>query len=177
MATLNKDEIEAALRRLGELALAQGLSVRLLVVGGGAMVLGFGARESTRDLDVAILAPADSNAAVRAIADTVGAERGWPARWLNDAAKGFLTTISVGTSVFTSPGIEAVIPRPEQLLGMKLCAWRDDLDIADAARLLSEVHGDQNEVWRAVEPFLVPGQELKAKYAFLDLWEASHGGS
>jgi hypothetical protein len=96
---------------------------------------------------------------------------------LNDAAKGFLTTISVGTSVFTSPGIEAVIPRPEQLLGMKLCAWRDDLDIADAARLLSEVHGDQNEVWRAVEPFLVPGQELKAKYAFLDLWEASHGGS
>lgn len=58
---------------------------------------------------------------------------------------------------------------------MKLSAWRDDVDIEDARRLLREMVGDQDAVWEAVVPFLVPGQKLKAKYAFLDLWETTHG--
>jgi hypothetical protein len=49
------------------------------------------------------------------------------------------------------------------------------VDIADAQRLLQELTGLQEEVWSAVEPFLVPGRELKAQYAFLDLWEVTHG--
>ena len=48
-----------------------------------------------------------------------------------------------------------------QLLAMKLSAWRDDLDVEDARRL--------------VEPHLVPGREMKAQYAFDDLWESEHG--
>ena len=58
---------------------------------------------------------------------------------------------------------------------MKLCAWRDDIDISDAKRLLSELPGAYNEIWQMVVPFLQPGRELKAKYAFDDLWEESHG--
>jgi hypothetical protein len=30
-------------------------------------------------------------------------------------------------------------------------------------------------VWQAIEAFLVPGRELKARYAFEDLWESVHG--
>ena len=56
---------------------------------------------------------------------------------------------------------------------MKLSAWRDDVDIEDARRLLQALQGDQEQIWAAVEPYLFPGTELKAKYAFLDLWGAT----
>jgi len=63
-----------------------------------------------------------------------------------------------------------------QLLAMKLCAWRDDLDIQDAERLLQELikseKCDIDVIWRRVEPHLSPGRELKARYALLDLWES-----
>ncbi len=66
---------------------------------------------------------------------------------------------------------------------MKLSAWRDDVDIADARRLLEdllqemlpEMSGNRAEIWQAVEPYLVPGDELKAQYAFADLWETLDG--
>ena len=57
---------------------------------------------------------------------------------------------------------------------MKLSAWRDDLDIDDARLLLSKIQGDREQVWEQVEPYLVPGRELKASYAFEDLWESRH---
>ena len=60
---------------------------------------------------------------------------------------------------------------------MKLSAWRDDVDIDDARLLLGKLAGDKAAVWRQVEPHLVPGRELKAQYAFEDLWEATRGHS
>ncbi|HVT59579.1 MAG TPA: hypothetical protein VHR45_14400 [Thermoanaerobaculia bacterium] len=50
-----------------------------------------------------------------------------------------------------------------------------DVDIADARLLLQEVRGTRAEVWNLIERFLVPGRELKARYAFDDLWESEHG--
>ena len=64
---------------------------------------------------------------------------------------------------------------PQQLLAMKLSAWRDDLDVSDARLLLSKLSGDRGSVWKLVEPYLVPGRQLKAQYAFDDLWEADRG--
>ena len=52
-----------------------------------------------------------------------------PEDWLNDGAKGYLVSISDGPILFSAPGIEARAPSLEQLLAMKLSAWRDDLDI------------------------------------------------
>jgi hypothetical protein len=63
---------------------------------------------------------------------------------------------------------------PEQLLAMKLSAWRDDVDVDDARLLLSKLPGEREAVWRAVERHVVPGRELKAQYAFSDLWDADH---
>jgi hypothetical protein len=48
---------------------------------------------------------------------------------------------------------------------MKLSAWRDDVDISDARRLLGEVVGQEqngNKIWQQIEPFLMPGDELTA---------------
>ena len=67
------------------------------------------------------------------------------------------------------------MPVIEQLLAMKLSAWRDDVDISDAKRLLSELNGSRDGIWNGVLRHLVPGRELKAKLAYDDLWESLHG--
>jgi len=173
MATFSRQEIEEGLRRLGELAQAKGLDVRLTLVGGAVMVLRFNARASTRDIDAVILAPAEARL-VRDLARQIAEENDWSEDWLNDGAKGYLVGISKGPIVFQAPGIEARAPSMEQMLAMKLCAWRDDVDISDARRLLQEIAGKHTKeaVWQSLEPFLVKGDELTAQYAFLDLWES-----
>ena len=171
MATFTGKEIAEGIKRLGELAVESGIAIELTLIGGALMVLRFHSRESTRDVDVAILAPVEANK-VRNLARAVAAERGWPADWLNDGAKGYLVGLSKGPIVLSAPGIEVRSPATAQLLAMKLSAWRDDVDVADAARLLDEMTGDRDEIWRALVPYLVPGSELKAQYAYADLWEA-----
>ncbi len=174
MATLTKQEIIQALKRLGELAQQQEYSVELLVLGGAAMVLMYNARPSTRDVDALILLPQKAQI-VRQLARQVAQEYNLPADWLNDGAKGYLVGVSQGTVVFSAPGIVVRSPAIAQLLAMKLSAWRDDVDIKDARQLLQSLDGEREQVWATVEPFLVPGAELKARYAFLDLWEDIYG--
>lgn len=176
MATIARQEIIAALERLGQLAQAQGEEIELVLIGGALMVLAYETRLSTRDVDAVILAPREASV-VRGFVRVIAAERGWPEDWLNDAAKGYLVGLSTGPVIFAAPGIEVRSPAVAQSLAMKLSAWRDDVDIADARRLLQEFPPDSARavVWQQVEPYLVPGNELKARYAFLDLWEMLYG--
>jgi len=140
------------------------------------MALAFDARDSTKDVD-AIALDAASTSALRDLVGLVAEEYGWPADWLNDGAKGYLVGISDGPVVLAFPGIEVRRPGASQLLAMKLCAWRDDVDVSDARILLQETMGlgAKEVVWGAVSRFLPPGTELKAQYAFDDLWEEAHG--
>lgn len=173
MSKLTKNEICDALKRLGELAVRDQTQIRLLAVGGAVMALRFGLRNSTRDVDVVILAPEERNL-VRKLATQVAVERGWPTDWLNEAAKGFLHGRSPTEEVVSFPGLELLSPSVQQLLAMKLCAWRDELDISDARSLLGMLNGPRAAIWEQLEPYLVPGSELKARYAFDDLWEAAN---
>jgi hypothetical protein len=171
---LSRQEIVGALTRLGQLAQANGHQIELLAVGGAVMVLAYNARLATHDMDVFIVSPKEAQIA-RTLAQQVAQEFEWSDDWLNDGAKGFLVGISEGPVIFSAPGIVVKRPDVAQLLAMKLSAWRDDVDIDDARRLLQELQGNQDEIWQRVEPFLVPGQQLKAQYAFLDLWETTYG--
>lgn len=177
MSTLSREQIENALTQLGQLALAEQSTIELLVMGGAAMVLAYQARESTHDIDALIVKPHVARL-VREWAVTVAQTMGLEDDWLNDGAKGFLHGIDVGPIVFQSPGITVHQVSATQLLAMKLSAWRDDVDINDAERLLSILAGSHigyTTIWQAVEPFLIPGNELKAQYAYTDLWERIHG--
>jgi hypothetical protein len=144
----------------------------LIVMGGAAVVLLYQARDATKDVDVV-----GSDPAVRAAARGIAAGLGLPEDWLNDAAKGYVRGLSIGPAVFEAPTLRVVTLGLHQLLAMKLCAWRDDVDIEDARLLLSRQPGGRDELWRRLEPHLVPGRELKARYAFDDLWEALYGHS
>ena len=148
MGIFTRHEIEEGLKRLGELAQAKGLHIQLTLVGGAVMVLRFNARPSTRDIDAVILQPREARL-VRELAKHVADEFEWAEDWLNDGAKGYLVGISDGPIVFQAPGIEARSPSMEQLLAMKLSAWRDDIDISDARRILQEVGQGKakDEVW------------------------------
>jgi hypothetical protein len=80
MATFSREEIQDGLRRLGGLAQSQGLHVRLALVGGAAMVLGYDARQSTRDVDAVILSPAEAklvrNLVKKSLLKTIGPKIG-----------------------------------------------------------------------------------------------------
>jgi predicted nucleotidyltransferase len=86
MAIFTRKEIAEGIERLGQLAVESGIKIELILVGGALMVLRFRARESTRDVDVAILAPADAQK-VRELARSVAEEHGWPDDWLNDGRR------------------------------------------------------------------------------------------
>jgi hypothetical protein len=83
--------------------------------------------------------------------------------------------LAPGPTLLDTPTLRVRTVSTEQLLAMKLSAWRDDLDVEDARRLLQECRDAREEIWRHVERHVVPGRELKARYAFDDLWESQHG--
>jgi len=176
MHLLNKEEILAGLKRLGELANLRHVDIKLLLAGGALMVIAFEERFSTKDVDAVILAPEETRA-VRELATRVAAEYGWPEDWLNDGIKGYIKRLEPNAVVFTAPGIEVLRPDLAQVLGMKLSAWRDDVDISDAKRLLRELRTTENreQLWNRIESYLLHGQKLKARYAYLDLWEDTYG--
>ena len=174
VTSLTREVILEALGLLADRLPSDELRVDLIIVGGAAMVLLFGARDSTKDVDGFQLDLAAGPRVAEAAARVAMALE-LPADWLNDAAKGYVHGLSVGPVLLETPTLRVRTLSPVQLLAMKLSSWRDDLDVEDARRLLKDCRGTGDEVWREVEPFVVPGRELKARYAFDDLWESEHG--
>lgn len=152
----------------------QGIECELVLMGGAAMVLRHGARETTKDID-AVVVPETRKQEVLEAAARVASDHGLPDDWLNDAAKGYLQGLDVSDPIWQRGSLVVRVVSDEQLLAMKLCAWRDDLDISDARLLLNLLSGSREEVFSRIRPFLVPGRELRAQYAFDDLWEADRG--
>ena len=171
---MNRAQIEEALRALGEVAQADGYHVDLFAVGGAVMVLKFNARLATKDIDAVILGPAPASL-VRAMAERVAVQLGWPMDWLNDGAKGYVGADVQGDVLFEAPGVTVLAPPLAQMLALKVGAWRDDIDMDDAEVILRAMTGSRGEIWAAVEAYLPRGQELKAQYAFGQLWEMIHG--
>jgi hypothetical protein len=119
---LNRDTILRALRRMSERLERRGVVGEINLLGGTAMVLGFQARQSTKDVD-AIFAPA---AMIREEAKIVAEELDLPADWLNDAAKGFLSPNAEFQSLrdVDFPHLRVQVPTAEYLLAMKVMAAR-----------------------------------------------------
>lgn len=174
MELLTRDDIERALRRLGELAQERGTRVRLVAAGGAVMVLRYGARMSTKDVDAVFVEP-ERAAVVRELAAVVAEELGWAADWLNDGVKGYIGEAPPEDQVlFRAPGVEVVSATVEQMLATKLSALRDATDRADALTLMGDLEGTKDEVWARVDQHL-QAHDVKAWYAFEEIWEDLHG--
>lgn len=170
---LSSADIRKAFEALSEEFSSTSDRAEIVVVGGAALVLLFRARETTKDVDAVFLRP--TAAEFRAAASRVAARLDLPLDWLNDGAKGYLVGVTIGEVLYESPHLIARAASLEQLLAMKLSAWRDAIDRDDARVLLSRMSGSAQEVWEVVKP-LVPAHQIdKAWYAFQDLWEGVHG--
>ncbi len=172
---LSADDIRKAFVALDDELRRRGERAEIVVAGGAVLVLLFNARKTTKDVDAYIVRPEASR--VRDAVRHVAHDLGLPDDWLNDGAKGYFVGISDGDALHESPALVVRAASTTQLLAMKLAAWRDAIDRADAKLLLEPMKGSREEIWAIVEPF-VPRHEIdKASYAFDDLWDSIHGPS
>jgi predicted nucleotidyltransferase len=170
---LSADDIHRAFSALSSELERNERHAEIVVAGGAALVLLFRARESTKDVDAYFVTPEAS--VVRGAAEAVARRLDLPHDWLNDSAKGYFVGLTTGAVLYESSALEVRAASIAQLLAMKLAAWRDAVDRADAKLLLSQMTGSPEEIWSAVKPYVPPHHIDKASYAFEDLWETLHG--
>lgn len=140
---LSKARLTKALRRLSELATAEGLVLELALYGGAVFTLVYGSRETTKDVD-AIIKPAEAGTRlVRQVAE----EQNLANNWLNDDVRQFLSHCGERRpfpSQDFAPGLRISIPTAAYLLALKLNACRRPLpgnpgDEADIRFLLGKL--------------------------------------
>ena len=123
---LSRSRITQALRRLGELAREQKVTLEVSLYGGAVFTLVYGSRDATRDVD-AIIRP---EAAARTLARRVAQELGLPDDWLNDHVRQFLAEKEAKrklTEAEFGEGLRVSVPTAAYLLAMKLRACRPPL--------------------------------------------------
>jgi len=124
----SKKELEKMLSLLNGQLQKNGVTGEVCIVGGAAMILAFGSRESTRDIDALAMAPASVRAAVAQVAET---NRLSP-NWLNDGAKGFASSQSTEMKeILKFSHLRVVAPPAAYILAMKCLAARVGLDEHD----------------------------------------------
>lgn len=140
---LNQSRLTQALRRLGELAVAEGVELELSLYGGAVFTLVYGSRDSTKDVD-ALIRPSDIG---HRLARQVAREQSLPEDWINSDVVQFLsekeTKRALPAETF-GPGLAVTVPTADYLLALKLRACRPPLpgypgDAPDIRFLLGKI--------------------------------------
>jgi hypothetical protein len=124
--SLSRERITQALRRLGELALQQSVTLEISLYGGAVFTLVYGSRDATKDVDAVVR----QSEVGKALAAKVATELGLPDDWLNDDVKRFLAEKEakrILPSEEFGEGVRIVVPTAAYLLAMKLRACRPPL--------------------------------------------------
>lgn len=123
---LNKIRLTQALRRLGELAVAEGVELELSLYGGAVFTLVYGSRDSTKDVD-ALIRPSEIG---HRLALQVAREQNLPEDWINSDVSQFLSEQEAKRSLpedTFGPGLAVTVPTATYLLALKLRACRSPL--------------------------------------------------
>ena len=150
---------------------------RVTVIGGVAMILEYGAKRTTDDMDVIILRP-DIAEEVQEAALRVTAF-GLDAGWLNQrAVEANLIRHPYSADdhvVFANDSLVIAVPSPEHMLAMKLAAYRREKDIRDARLLVDRLRRggltEMEDIWTAVGGLVPVAKQATARYNLLDLWD------
>ena len=131
---------------------ARGIRGQLYIVGGSAMIVGYGRERTTRDVDARIEYAKDE---VLAAADEIAAEQGLDPNWLNENARLFMPPArdDRARTVFNTPGLVVTGASAEHMLAMKIDAARnsDEDDIGVLVDQLGITSADQAlEIYRTV---------------------------
>lgn len=123
---LNRARITQALRRLGELAHEQKVTLEVSLYGGAVFTLVHGSRDATKDVDAVIR----QDEIAKSLALKVAHELKLPDDWLNDNVRPFLAEKEAKRRLPEADfgnGICISIPTAAYLLAMKLRACRPPL--------------------------------------------------
>lgn len=162
--SLSRARIVQALRRLGELALAQKVTLEVSIYGGAVFTLVYGSREATKDVD-AVVRQSDIAAT---LAVQVAREMGLPDDWLNDHVKIFLAAKEAKRELPQSDfgdGLRVSVPTASYLLAMKLRSCRPPLpgyagDYGDIRFLVEKMQIGSLEAAEAVHDKFFPDDVL-----------------
>jgi predicted nucleotidyltransferase len=114
------------LRRLGELAHEQKVTLEVSLYGGAVFTLVYGSRDATKDVDAVVR----QSELAKKLAVKVADELGLAEDWLNDHVKQFLAEKEAKRQLTGSDfgeGIRISVPTAAYLLAMKLRACRPPL--------------------------------------------------
>jgi hypothetical protein len=123
---LTKNLITRALRRLGDLALAEGVILEVSLYGGAVFTLVYGSRDATKDVDALIYPSAVGKRLAARVAD----ELELPEDWLNDQVRLFLAEKEAKRRLAGDEfgaGLRISVPTAAYLLALKLRACRPPL--------------------------------------------------
>lgn len=123
---LSRAQITQALRRLGELAHDQKITLEVSLYGGAVFTLVYGSRDATRDVDAVVR----QSEIAKKLALKVAQELSLPEDWLNDQVKRFLAEKEMKrqlTGIDFGEGLRVSVPTAAYLLAMKLRAARPPL--------------------------------------------------
>lgn len=123
---LSRARITQALRRLGQLAQEEKITLEVSLYGGAVFTLVFGSRDSTKDVD-AVVRPSEIAKQLTLI---VAKELGLPEDWLDDQVKQFLAEKEAKRQLNEADfgeGLRVSVPTAAYLLAMKLRAFRPPL--------------------------------------------------
>lgn len=125
----SKEVLVNALKRMSEIAEAEGIQLQLCVFGGAAMMLAYDARDVTKDVD-AILLPREAG---QRIASRVATELNLSDDWLNEEVGMFLShaleakTIELDIPEISRAGLKITRPTAKYLLALKVNACRKQI--------------------------------------------------
>ena len=152
--SLDRNRIMKLFETLSARLAARGIRGQLYIVGGSAMIVGYGRERTTRDVDARIDYAKDE---VLAAADEIAAEQGLDPNWLNENARLFMPPArdDRARTVFNTPGLVVTGASAEHMLAMKIDAARnsDEDDIGVLVDQLGITSADQAlEIYRTVLP-------------------------
>jgi hypothetical protein len=176
---ISPEEMQAALERLAELALADGVELHLRITGGTVMMLEFKSRDrGTRDCDVLRAEPSDR---LIEYSRKIAGEKGWPQKWLNTSAAKFERDAKAADDgeereIFRRRGLVVTRPSTMRLLAWKLARYADSVDVADALQLLRSILDktpySRHSIALQLDAHLADAEVRRATDNLEDLWEA-----
>jgi len=164
--SLSRARITQALRRLGELAREQKVTLEVSLYGGAVFTLVYGSREGTKDVDAVVR----QSELAKKLAVKVASELGLAEDWLNDHVKQFLAEKETKRQLTGSDfgeGIRISVPTAAYLLAMKLRACRPPLpgyvgDYGDIRFLIQKMEIGSVEAAEAIHDKFFPHDVLSA---------------
>jgi hypothetical protein len=160
---MEKEQIDKAFMRLGEILRDRRVTGEIDVFGGAAMVLGFDFRRATQDVDSLVT---QGHGQVMQAAQEVETELHLPPNWLNEQATVYLSKHRDFSLFKMYPsegqfGLRVLVAKPEYVLAMKLISFRlHGADIEDIKYLAHHLHRTSANDLLALVKHYYPNEQI-----------------